>query len=466
MRNSRKFRIPHLATVFASALLTGTVLNFVIQWSLRPSFRHVISYFGDNTSRIFLSATIAATATSELSEERHRDTNVSSEFENDYSFNSTVFHLSSLSGNSDHLLNVGIDVICFKEGTESVQVSPASCRCKAQWHGRACSIPSSVYFAETPWNKNNLVLRKIPRRIIQAFPFNMEFEMLDIRLEELFDVVDAFLILESNFTAYGTHKDLHLLRKLEAGEYSKYARKIVHVFLDYFPEGAHKDGWIADGLHRNYIGSHGLRKISGWEATDLFVLTDADELPSRQTLGFLKYHDGYTEPVAINVHWFVFGFFWSPGYDRPSQPKSQKLFMCVTMGMLAYVFRYQVYFIRSAPRFVEKHQMDVKFYLQIGGRVGPWTIGDRNITTGWHCSWCVDPERIRDKLASAQNGDFPRWGDYPEKLNISYIESVVRRGAWFDEKSFMVKIDAIKFAPQSVLANRAKYSHLITNKYV
>jgi len=33
---------------------------------------------------------------------------------------------------------------------------------------------------------------------------------------------------------------------------------------------------------------------------------------------------------------------------------------------------------------------------------------------------------------SAQKHDKPRWGDYPEKLNLTYIEGLIQKGGWFD----------------------------------
>lgn len=388
----------------------------------------------------------------------------SSTTENYEQGNGTRFRFNKFSRHSEFLVQLE-NRTCFIEGTDLARISSGSCYCKAGWHGASCSIPDIVFNSDTPWKKESLVLRRNPRRIIQAFPFNMEFELLEIRFAEIFDVVDVFIILESNFTAYGTQKDLHFLKRLQSNVYPNEAHKIVHVFLDYFPQNARQDGWIADGLLRNYIGTEGLNRIQGWEMNDLFVLTDADELPTREALVFLKWHDGYTEPVSFVIRWSVYGFFWSPNYQEPGMPKSERFSVCVTMGMLVYVFRYQVYHIRSANQFLTKHDLDVKLYVDMGGRVNQWTLGTDKQTAGWHCSWCLDPDRILNKLVSAQNGDFPRWGDFPEKRNISYIKSLVGKGMWFDDRTSMVQVNASRFAPKSLLEKQERYSHLIKNIY-
>ena len=48
--------------------------------------------------------------------------------------------------------------------------------------------------------------RNNTRRIINALTYNMEHELLEARINDLFDVVDVFLILESNFSYHGDVK--------------------------------------------------------------------------------------------------------------------------------------------------------------------------------------------------------------------------------------------------------------------
>jgi len=98
-------------------------------------------------------------------------------------------------------------------------------------------------------------------------------------------------------------------------------------------------------------------------------------------------------------------------------------------------------------------------------RVQEWTAGgsDKDVA-GWHCSWCFDVDGIHTKLKSAQNGDFPRWGDYPAKLNATYIEGLVARGVWFDNVSRLKRYDVIS-GPPSLLTNERRYWSLIHNVY-
>ncbi len=95
----------------------------------------------------------------------------------------------------------------------------------------------------------------------------------------------------------------------------------------------------------------GLPKIQGLRDDDLFLLLDADELPSREVLLFLKLYDGYTEPVRFGFRWTVFGFFWLKANDPSMLSKVPllgklapapterllQLYVVCTMGMLKKV---------------------------------------------------------------------------------------------------------------------------------
>jgi len=98
-------------------------------------------------------------------------------------------------------------------------------------------------------------------------------------------------------------------------------------------------------------------------------------------------------------------------------------------------------------------------------RIQAWSAGGSGKdVAGWHCSWCLEPDGIRTKLVSAQNGDFPRWGDYPAKLNITYIEGLIARGVWFDDKSRMKRYEVIS-GPPSLFLNQHRYWRIIHNVY-
>ncbi|KAJ1478183.1 glycosyltransferase family 17-domain-containing protein [Baffinella frigidus] len=85
-----------------------------------------------------------------------------------------------------------------------------------------------------------LEVRQEPLRIIDAFPFFNELEVLEVRLAELYPIVDKFILVESSVTHAGNPKDLFFDANLAA--FDQYRDKIIHVVLDSLPESP--DAWV------------------------------------------------------------------------------------------------------------------------------------------------------------------------------------------------------------------------------
>ena len=69
---------------------------------------------------------------------------------------------------------------------------------------------------------------------------------------------------------------------------------------------------------------------------------------------------------------------------------------------------------------------------------------------------------------SAQADDKPRWGDYPEKTNLTYISGLIRNGGWFDgSHPFIFNGDKADdgsdkfYEPQFMLENYERYKYLL-----
>ncbi|CAB1415880.1 unnamed protein product [Pleuronectes platessa] len=296
------------------------------------------------------------------------------------------------------------------------------CVCRPGWHGPYCGVPTMVYHSNLP-TKERLTPRETPRRVINAINVNHEFDLLHVRFRELAQAVDLFLVCESNFTAYGERRPLSFLRLLLNGTYDYVRHKILYVFLDHFPEGGRQDGWIVDDYLRTFLTHNGMSRVVGARPDDVFVINDADEIPAREGLLFLKLFDGWTEPFAIHMRKSLYGFFWK-------QFGSLEVVSGCTVGMLSDVYdgdgiklRRREYY--TMPGF-RKYENDT------GHILVQWSVGSPFHFAGWHCSWCFTPEGIYFKLVSAQNGDFPRWGDYEDKRDLSYIRDLIRTGGWFD----------------------------------
>lgn len=237
--------------------------------------------------------------------------------------------------------------VCFKPGTKSLDRLPSEkpersaprkvlpsisrqpqqptqkrrkwveCVCLPGWHGPSCGVPTVVQHSNLP-TKDRLTPRLKPRRVINAININHEFDLLESRFRELEGAVDVFLICESNFTAYGEARPLLFRQMLLNGTFDYVKSKVVYVFLDHFPEGGKQDGWIADDYLRTFLTRNGIGRLRSLRDDDLFIIDDADEIPSREGVLFLKLYDGWTEPVAFHMRKSLYGFFLEAARDLGS----------------------------------------------------------------------------------------------------------------------------------------------------
>ncbi|CAN8004887.1 unnamed protein product [Ixodes hexagonus] len=318
------------------------------------------------------------------------------------------------------------NITCFSLGTDFSNTTGDICTCLKGWTATDCSLPDSVSSSKRfrrRWTNKKIRRRVGPaRRVINALNFNHELDLLEIRLHELYSVVDVFIVCESNYSALGEPKPLRLLPQLMKGFLAEYQDKIVHVVLNHFPDKGREDGWYADGYQRTFLWKHGRQRISGLRDDDLFVLTDADEIPRAGALAFLKTHEGYGEPMFLRLRWSLYGFFW-----LHMQEHVQVLSVC-TVRFLSKVLKDDASRLRREE--IPPEAEDV-----YGGALEEWVLGQNSVSNaGWHCSWCFDTEGLRIKLRSAQKDDGIRWGDFPEKTTNRYLRVLVKRGLWFDGK--------------------------------
>ncbi|XP_028843726.1 beta-1,4-mannosyl-glycoprotein 4-beta-N-acetylglucosaminyltransferase a isoform X2 [Denticeps clupeoides] len=335
----------------------------------------------------------------------------------------------------------------------------ARCQCRQGWHGPSCGIPTVVQHSNLP-TKSRLVPRVVPRRVINALNINHEFDLLHVRFHELADAVDVFMVCESNYTAYGRPRKLLFLQQLLNGTFDYVKHKVLYVFLDHFPKGGRHDGWIADDYLRTFLTKNGMSRIKGARPDDVFIINDADEVPSREAVLFLKLFDGWTEPFGLHMRKSLYGFFWR-------QLGTLDILSGCTVGMLMAVYKCNGILLRRREYYTLP---DFRTYEKTTGRMLlPWSVGSPVHYAGWHCSWCFKPEGVYYKLISAQNGDFPRWGDFKEKQELSYIRELIRTGGWFDGSVPEYPPTNPKehmFAPKYLLDNYERYKHLLENVYV
>lgn len=273
-------------------------------------------------------------------------------------------------------------------------------------------------------------------------------DLLEIRVRELNDAVDYFLVCEANYTFFGAPKPLHLRSMLSGGFLSAYRSKIVVVtaYENHVTDG---NPWAPENYFRTFVWQEGRHRLKNLRDDDLFMINDADEIPSRDVMLFLKHHDGYGEPIAFGLRWFLYGFFWE-------NRKPVVVSGACSVAYLREVYQDTSLFVRGNEKI---HAVPVN---GTGMFAFDWTItGVAPQYAGWHCSWCFDIPGIQVKLASSQRDDGVRWGDLPEKYNQTYIKWLRKTGKFFDNGVSLLPIDGESAAPDFVRRDSNRWKYLL-----
>lgn len=151
--------------------------------------------------------------------------------------------------------------------------------------------------------------RETKLRVIDGFTFLNEIETLYIRLNELDEYVDNFVIIEATETFSGRPRTLEFPKAKESRRMKRFLHKIeyqVCVFPDHLKVVNNNERTIWDREH--YIRQHCLRNALNtiqMKDEDLVIFGDIDEMPSGATIGYLsncKVNKGSFEFSSSNPH--------------------------------------------------------------------------------------------------------------------------------------------------------------------
>lgn len=141
-------------------------------------------------------------------------------------------------------------------------------------------------------------IHKVPHRIYDCLLFYRELDILEIRLKELFDYVDVFVILESTTSFIGEPNEPYLLQNWD--RFKPYQSKMRHVLITEVPETAYQaamrpDVLISEAWHRNQL----LRGLYDAAPDDLILISDADEIPAEVAINRAGLLLSLGEPMVL-----------------------------------------------------------------------------------------------------------------------------------------------------------------------
>lgn len=330
---------------------------------------------------------------------------------------------------------------CNPRGTKDASV--VICICLPGWWGQKCEFPIAI--SQDSVAHMTISRRNQPAFVINAFTFNMEFDMLKIRFGELWNTVDLFVLVESTYSQHGDVKPAYF--DVEKVNFSRYLGKLQHVIVNDLPASGVKTFEFED-YQRMAIGRLAINKMAFDAGKEVIIIAnDADEIPSQNVVYFLKHYTGYPPEIHFEYRWSVYGFYWR-------NPNPFRAMAATTLQHYQSVYKNNSLKIRQGTK------QSLRFF------IGNTT---ESRSAGHHCSWCFPAEFAQIKLKSALSGDGIRWGDYNESYRLSYLRENRMLGRWFtgDKIRFLTtNHNDSDFAPSYALNHQIEFQYLLDHAYV
>ena len=154
--------------------------------------------------------------------------------------------------------------------------------------------------------------------IYDCFPFFNELDILEIRLNVLYETVDYFVITEADKTHTGKAKEYLFEQNKE--RFSKFLDKIIYIKVDDLPD-LESSKTSSDGnkwLYENYQRDAIMRGLENCKPDDIVIISDCDEIPNPEAIK--KYKDGICSLMQLR-----FGFNYNSLYITIPFCKSAKI---------------------------------------------------------------------------------------------------------------------------------------------
>lgn len=263
-------------------------------------------------------------------------------------------------------------------------------------------------------------------KVYDCFMFFNELDLVEVRLEELFYVVDYFVIAESNVTHAGNPKPYIFLENWD--RFSKYHDKIRHIKVDNIPESF--TGMDRDRYQRQAIG----RVLSDMNQEDFVIVSDLDEIPRAELIRMIKDDENNYDRYLLNIPQF----------------RHRLNFMKVKDS-----HKYTNIIVTRGSVFTDAHsERELTF---------PWTAKPPNSVTlehgGWHFTWLGNDKEVINKLANFAHTDL---NTKVTRDNINIADVITNKKSFLpnhNEEFEYVVID--DYFPMCIKNNLDKWQHLI-----
>jgi hypothetical protein len=270
-------------------------------------------------------------------------------------------------------------------------------------------------------------------KIYDCFTFFNEFDLLELRLRELYDHVDYFVLVEANKTFQNNDKELYFWKNKD--RFLPWMDKIIHVPVVDMPVDT--DTWGRERFQRDAIKGG----MMGAESNDIIMIGDIDEIPRIETIEKLRTS---TQSIwGFRMPLFNFKF----NYMMYTQDYYTVWSGAIRLGLL------------NSPE-------DFRRMRHVLNQC-PLNFRDDNVQiiehAGWHFTYLGNEDFAKSKIQSFAHDETNR----PEILDQLDIEDSIQRGVGIirtnqDYRFTPVAID--DYLPRTLINNFDLYKDKIIHK--
>lgn len=235
-------------------------------------------------------------------------------------------------------------------------------------------------------------------KVYDCFLFFNEYEVLDIRLHEMYDVVDHFVIVESCETHAGIPKPFRFEESRE--RYAQFLDKVIYVKLHERQHGNDIDALDREIWQRNQI----MRGLVHCNPNDMIIVSDCDEIISSAVM---------PEIIASLDHHTVVGCSQTLyGYFLNRSQEGHPLFDWPGSACIKY---------KDLERISPEEARDI---VNHNGTVATNNLVDKWVKGGWHFTFMGGIKSTIEKrnnyshsreLTSPYNPSYEEWKSFVNK---------------------------------------------------
>ncbi|PGH15249.1 hypothetical protein AJ80_05602 [Polytolypa hystricis UAMH7299] len=275
-----------------------------------------------------------------------------------------------------------------------------------------------------------------PRKVYDLFLINTELDWFEIRINELDQHVDYFVVAEAKTTFTGRPKPLALNATWD--RFEKFHHKIIYHQVEGRGENE-KTPWDHERFQRSSLLNQVFPKLEGKQKPqlgDVILVSDIDEITRPETMALLRTCD-YPRRVNLRSRFYYYSFQWlhrGPDWNHP-----------------------------QATYYEGKHTIEPEdLRMGVGGQLlHNWFGAKADIwNAAWHCSSCFST--IQEMQFKIQAFSHTIW-DRPEFKDPPQVVRRVRNGLdLFDRpREKYDRVENNQDVPSFLKKNYEKFSYML-----